>query len=597
MEKPAYPEYSEKSPRELLRLDPGEAGRFLDQLPLPERVGLILRASARERQELILLTSHPEELMAVFPPEELFFTIKEIGASDALPLISLTTPTQLHFILDIDWWAKDSLRPQKILAWLRVLFACSEDKVASWLHTVDFDLLVGLFKHFTAVFKVGEDEERLKEMDTLPPFTVDHHYFIQFKEPDAADILGRIVEIARDINPSLYSDLMESVIWDVKSECEEHAYKWRQARLADHGVPTFHAALDIYQPPSRLEIPKREGGPRLQMLEPGIQPAVPVPVYPLSVAERPPFFLKALELIGDPGIIDRVKREWAHVCNHVIMADVLDFDELKDIKRSIRKTARYLNVGLEYLSQGEAERAPDLLKTVPLPEIFRFGYAQAIALKKKANSLINKGYVQRDLSPADEPWRSILEGVLRRHPLYYDPLGADRGEREEDYRDFARLREVQETQERLEEAELIGKLIKNCFPDYPEFLRDLPLARCNIQLAADVTWGVMLFTAVAQKLLGNTFGPWPLKTKELHLLFPALWTKSGGKKAQKLSPDIKEELRKALIGPDFSPSSLESARINRYLDAWYERIEEEMGFLDSTTAVDSRYIHVLLVEP
>ncbi|MDP2991904.1 MAG: DUF6178 family protein, partial [Deltaproteobacteria bacterium] len=119
--------YTKKLPGDLLKLDAGEAGRFMDRLPLPERVEFIMRASGKERQALVLLTSHPEKVMALFPPEELFFTIKEIGATDALPLISLTTSEQLHLILDIDWWQKDRLRPDKIFEWLRLLFACSED--------------------------------------------------------------------------------------------------------------------------------------------------------------------------------------------------------------------------------------------------------------------------------------------------------------------------------------------------------------------------------------------------------------------------------------------------------------------------------------
>lgn len=596
--------YTEKSASDLLKLDPVEAGRFLDQLPLPERVEFIMGTSGRERQDSILLTSHPEEVVAFFPPEELFFTIKEIGAADALPLISLTTPQQLHFILDIDWWQKDRLKPKKIFEWLRLLFACSEDKVASWLNTVDFDLLVSLFKYFTTVFKVGAEEDKIKDMDTFPPFTVDNYYFIRFKEPGPGrpgtagvqETLGRIVAMVREMNPKRYFDLMESLIWGTKAESEEYAYRWRQARLADRGVPTFHEALDIYKPPSIHDIRQIERAASPSIAKSPGDPTVPAPVYPLSISRRASFALKALELIRDREVIDRIKREWAYVCNHVVMAEVIDFDALKDIKKSVQKTAWYLNIGLEYISQGEPERAGELLPAIPLTEIFRLGYAQAVDLKKKAISIINKGYLEKDLSPADEPWRSLLAGLLRRHPLYYDPHGEDRGDREDDYRDFAMLREVQETRERLEEAELIGGLVKDCFPDYPKWLKSLPLTVCNIQMAADVTWSIMLFTAVAQKLLNDTLRLWPLTARELNILFPMLWAKGGQKKGRKLAPGIKKALEKALIGSHFAPSSGEWVRISRYLNSCYERLEQEMGFLDTRTSIDPRYIRVLLLE-
>ncbi|MEW6326169.1 MAG: DUF6178 family protein [Thermodesulfobacteriota bacterium] len=587
--------YTEKSPGELLKLEAREAGRFLDRLPLPDRVDFIMRASAKERQALVLLTSRPEEVVALFPPEELFFTIKEIGATDALPLISLITPEQLHLILDIDWWERDRLKPDKIFEWLRLLFACSEDKVAAWLNTVDFSLIVSLFKHFASVFKVGMEEDRLEDIDAFPPFTVDNYYLIRFKKPGVQDTLGRVVEIAREINPKLYFDLMESIIWDVEVEIEEEAYKWRQARLADHGVPTFHEALDIYKPPSIPDPSRVKAAVPLPLIESDIESMAPAPVYPLSVSERPSFVLKVLELIRDQEPLDRIKRGWAHVCNHVVMADVLDFDEMKDIKRGIQKASRYLNIGLEYIGQGQAERARGLLQAIPLTEIFRFGYAQAIALKKKAVSIVDKGYVDKDLSPADEPWRSLLTGLLRRHPLYYDPFGEDRMGRDDDYRDFGTLREVEETKERLEEAELIGRLMKEHFTDYG-LIKDLPLAACNIQMATDLTWSAMLFTVVAQKLLKNTPRLWPLTIEELHILFPRLWTGDSKEKGRKLSLDIKEEMEKTLLGPFFSPAPEERGRITRYLEACYKRIEEDMGFLDIHTPLDPRYIHVLLVE-
>ncbi|MDP2993471.1 MAG: DUF6178 family protein, partial [Deltaproteobacteria bacterium] len=333
----------------------------------------------------------------------------------------------------------------------------------------------------------------------------------------------------------------------------------------------------------------------LPLIESDIESMAPAPVYPLSAPERPSFVLKVLELIRDQGLLDRVKREWAHVCNHVIMADVLDFDEMKDIKRGIQKASRYLNIGLEYISQGQPEQARQLLEATPLTEIFRFGYAQAIALKKKAISTVDKGYVEKDLSPADEPWRWFLAGVLRRHPLYYDPFGADRMDRDDDYRDFGALREVEETKERLEEAGLIGRLMKERLTDYG-LIKDLPLAACNIQMAIDLTWNVILFTVVSQKLLNNTPRLWPLTVEELHTLFPRLWAEGSKEKGRKLSPDIKEEMEKTILGPFFSPAPEERGRITRYLEACHKRIEEDMGFLDIHTPMDPRYIHVLMVK-
>ncbi|MFH1147327.1 MAG: DUF6178 family protein [Pseudomonadota bacterium] len=584
--------YQDKSPSDLLKSDPREARRFLDSIPLPERVQFIMLATAKERQELVLLSSNSDQLVSLFPTEEFFLTIKEIGAYDALSLISLASPEQLQFAIDIDWWKKDALDPEKAFEWLQVLFACGEDRVASWLNSVDCDLLVTVFKDFVAVFKLDEEEDRLEQICDFPSFSVDGYYFIRFKRPGIQEIVGRLVEILREINPKLYFDLMESIIWDIQAEKQEDAYRWRGERLSDFGVPTFHEALEIYKAPairivdkvapSSLRIPVDDGSE-----EEGI-----VPVFPLAVNDQPVFLLQTLEALTNDPFLDIVRRQWAQVCNYVVVADIGDFDNLRDVRKSVQKASRYLNIGLQFISRERPEKAKELIKTVPLVEIFRFGFDQAAALKRKGLSIIRNGHVAKDLSPADEPWRSVLDGVTGKYPLYYDPANPDK-ETGEEFRDFARLDEIRETEEKLGETELVAALFHSRFPDFVDTLRNLSLKAGNLFSPVDITWSVMLFTAFGQGLLHKNARFRPITPEELNAIFPLLWKSGKTGKARKLSRAVTKGIENILLeGYDIPQADRE--RIYRFLSAFYKRIEEEMGALSAP--IDPRFIRILLVD-
>lgn len=582
-------ELDSKTPGDLLRIDPSEARILLDESSLPEKIELIMRVSGKQRQELILLASDSDEIVAAFPKEELFLAIKEIGAVDALPLIELSSPEQLGFMLDVDCWKRDNLRPEKIIEWLKILFACGEDKVASWLDTVDFDFLVLIFKTFTTVYKLDTDQEEQMEDDTA--FSLDDLYFITFKEPGIQALLIRIIEIIREFQPALYFNLMESAIWDIKVETEENAYRWRAARLADQGVPTFYEAIEIYKPPAGQA--KRE---KRVVAEPDsfslpFDSKAAVPAYPLT-AERSALLTRAMLSVSKKEVLDRVKHDWVYICNSVVMADVDNFDDLVKIKRSLRKAANYVNVGLESLSRGGSAEAAKVLESISLDEIFRTGYAQAVALRKKASSIISKGYLRTDLSPADEPWRSIIKGTLFKHPLYYCPNDPDQ-EMPGDYRDFSSCKEIDETMARLDETEAAGRLMQSRFPGYLEHLGDLPLERCNVQIITDLTWGVLLFTATVHLLLGKPVRFWPVTPSDLDSVYPILWSRAEQKGSKELSPQVIKEMEKLLLGQADAPDEY-VVPAKRYLADIYRRIEQEMGFL--VPPVDPRFISIPLIE-
>ena len=91
--------------------DQKEAEKVFNSLPVKNQLDAVLQARGRERLRYLFLSEHPEQLIQELPELEVFLTVKETGEKDCLDLISLTTPEQFQYLLDLDLWKKRSIRP------------------------------------------------------------------------------------------------------------------------------------------------------------------------------------------------------------------------------------------------------------------------------------------------------------------------------------------------------------------------------------------------------------------------------------------------------------------------------------------------------
>ena len=91
----------------ILEMDSETAAERLDALPQNERVDLVLSLpSGKKRMDLILTSSRPEELARAIPPEDLVLSIKDIGDTDAVVLLELSSDRQLNYLLDLELWIR-----------------------------------------------------------------------------------------------------------------------------------------------------------------------------------------------------------------------------------------------------------------------------------------------------------------------------------------------------------------------------------------------------------------------------------------------------------------------------------------------------------
>ena len=112
------------------------------QLAFPDKISRLRQSPAKKRLELILGDAEPERLAQALQAQEIYWTVKEIGITDALALLEFASPEQREFFLDMELWERDAFSREKGLEWLGYLLETGEEKVAEQLRHLDLELLI-----------------------------------------------------------------------------------------------------------------------------------------------------------------------------------------------------------------------------------------------------------------------------------------------------------------------------------------------------------------------------------------------------------------------------------------------------------------------
>jgi hypothetical protein len=552
--------------------DPQEAKRIFNTLPAEQQLDIVLKTRGKERIHFLFLSEHPEELIQRLPELEVFLTVKEVGERDSLDLISLTTPEQFQYLLDLEFWKKDKLNPEKILRWMELLLESGEEKIIQFIHATDPEFTALLLSRFLRVNTV--EGEPVETADRIPSFTLDQYYFIHFKEKGARSVFVPFLQILYRIDAEGYRRLMESLIVELESEMEETGYRLRNARMVDYGFPDFEEALEIYRfvNPDGLTLEKRSPGERIPV---GAE-KVNFPFYLIFQGEGS-FLSAILSKMDDPWEQNRIKIELATLCNKAMMAEPLDLFEIEGMKRVTQKVFHYLNLGLEYLSGEEASKAVEVLQSFPLQKIFQSGVGATILLRREAESILKGSWFsgdRRNLIFLDSPHLERVEGVLRKRPVYY---------RDGILEDFKDLKDHREVKKLLKMVDGVTHFVGEKLHVYPQQLKELD---------REVTLSTIFLTAVANQILRRRFQFEPVEKGQMHNLFSRIFEKDGQGKGV-LKMEIKDGVKDML-------SSMEADE-NRQLyllafrDFCLGLFEEEFGRIPPGEEIDPRFVKGLFL--
>jgi hypothetical protein len=561
--------------------DPKEAKKIFKSLPTENQLDVILRARGKERLHYLFLSENSEELVHRLPELDVFLTVKEVGEKDSLDLISLTTPEQFQYLLDLELWKKDQLNPEKILHWLEILLESGEEKVTQFIHSADPEFIALLLKKFLHVTTLEGDP--LESRDRIPLFTLDQYYFIDFEEKEGRAGFVPFLQTLYRIDGEGYRRLMEALIVEVESELEETGYRLRNARMADYGFPDFEEALGIYRfvDPDSLALKETSPVVRVQKeVDKGSS------TFYLAFREEGSFLSSILAKINDPLEQTRLKIEMTALCNKAMMAEPLDLFEIDEMKRVTRKVFHYLNLGLQYVSHEEEIKALERLRLLPFEKIFQCGVGATLLLKRKAESILKGPWFSGDrenLVVLDLPHLGKFEGILRKRPVFYRDGVLD---------DFKNLQDFREAEVFLESIEVTTNFLREKLGVTPQGLRAMDLTDCHPGRWQEITLSTIFLTALANQILNGTFQFKALEKASLKELISSVFERDGQAKGV-IKMEIKNRLGDWL-------SSMEADENKRYhllafRDFCLDLLEEEFGRIPSEEEIDPRFVKGLLI--
>ncbi len=356
-----------------------------------------------EKIEAILDRPDAIPFIKTLDPHALFRVIKEAGLDQGVDIIPYASPRQLQVFMDLDCWKKDRLQVDRLATWLTVMVAdADDDHFHRALRDIDPEVIALFFKKNLQAVEVIEDEE--EDLPKLPPnaeLSPDNAYALVYPEDeDMAALMRALVDRLYHVDQGLAWTLFEAVRWELTTEMEEMAYKFRNGRLEEYGFVERTEALAVYAHLDPLSYRERFEDQRHQP-KVAVDPpkTLHVPAVIADEVDEDFYFFEILNSLDDPELLERLSAELVALSNRAMLADGIEPGGIDAGQEVIRRSAGYLSLGLTFVARTDADQARLALQQLPLRDLFRVGYSITLNLQKKARSL------------EDRPTLSLAEGV------------------------------------------------------------------------------------------------------------------------------------------------------------------------------------------
>lgn len=528
----------------------------------------------------IMEQKNPRKMVQSLSSGDFFWLVKKVGEEDCLALLELASEAQWQYLLDLEIWKKDRLDMEQTSAWIKRLQQADSKRLVSWLFGQGEALAsYHLFKSMEVIVLDKDDEAYDLPEDF---FSLDGVFHIRVTDSEYRETIENIIrEMARGDNVR-YQAFLTSLAGLLPAEMEEEMFRLRNVRLAEHGFLPFEEAMSVYAAldPGALSPEKPEALPDIFEDE---EIRAMVPALPLYHTETENMLTEVAYKTEDPIFMDKIRLEFAGLCNQIMSADGLLVPELDVLVRTCQKVGRVLNLALERLCGKDVSRARQVLRTHSFVDLFRVGFGLTLKLKWEAERWLKESWFFGRGLDADfwgKHWGGMLAGILGERPRYY--LGL-RGM--EAYKDFEWLFELGESLKELRRLMVLDGLIERLAESYPmdEGLMGSP----------EVTFRPVLFNLWSRLLLDLRPSFSGLSLEQVKTLLKRL--RAGSEKPPYDMPGFEEIFVKDFISYALNADPEAASILRDTLSfIWHEfREEYEWVVLDDLDARYSKFISIL----
>jgi hypothetical protein len=383
----------------------------------------LARGQRARRAEDLFDAPDPQAVIRALPPDEFYYVIHELGFPEAMEILVHGTAEQVQTVLDFSLWERDRVAIEKSDEWLAALVEAPPETLGKWAQGIDVELLALLLRKRTRIYDLSLEEAPDNPEGTLWD-TPDRLFTLEFTgEPEQVRVAQHLADSLYRYSPDMMRRLLVGMRSEDDAELEETAYRWRSGRMADLGFVDFYEALVAYQEldPTSVHIEASPVPSPRPMGEPidDIHLRLPL-VVTEKLSGKTPFARAVAGLQTNEETAD-LHFALVALCNRVLAADRTEPSDEDGIKAVLERLSSTLDLAIEFLARGAAERETAAVRTVPLLKLHRLGVSLIGKLRRLATALVGKNPFAV-LGPAVdifEPEDSeILSSLTRTRPAF-----------------------------------------------------------------------------------------------------------------------------------------------------------------------------------
>jgi hypothetical protein len=387
---------------------------------------MLPEGDAAQQIEAILDRPDMEGYIQALDARVFYQLIHDAGWEQAADLVPYATPSQIQNFIDLDAWRGDRLVPTRLNRWLDVLIEeASDEHFQRVCRELDPEVLALYFKANVEVYEAEEGGQIPEWLPSHARLSPDGIYAIVYSGEDEETfvVMWRLLWRLYELDRVLAWSLLEAARWELTSDMEEHALRWRTARLEELGFVSREEAYAVYKwldPAKTLE--RLEAGELGYWTTTHTPEYLDMPAVMRSELGREFFLVRVMEQVEDSAFLSAMLYELMILQNRVMLADGLEPGELSAGREVIRRTMGYASLGLEYLARGVEARGVEVVRAVPVRDLFRVGFTMAAQLQKQARQLISRPTLtlveEAPHGLAGEADVALLESLLRQRPTW-----------------------------------------------------------------------------------------------------------------------------------------------------------------------------------
>jgi hypothetical protein len=360
---------------------------------------------------------------------EVHSLIQRAGADQAVELVELLSARQVQGLVDLDCWARDRIDQDRFAEWLDRMLTAPDESVERWFRGLDLEPLVVWFREHAQVFLWEDDQDLLDTIDAPVLTSPDGTYAIVVPSDDEQAVRIRLLlDRAYAYDPEFGRRVLEAARWELTSDMEERAYRFRTARLEDLGFVGLDTAWEVFAPidpvawrralettmpdsPIRLSASPEYGDLELRWFDLGPSPGR----WSLTAA--------ALERIRtrDDGTLHRsLVAQYSALIQRVAVADGAPPGAIEPLQGAAEAADARVELALDFGSGGAVELAERILVGTPLRDLHRVGWGLVERVAAQARTLARRENLTLTGDPASlvpEPQADRLLGLLERRPV------------------------------------------------------------------------------------------------------------------------------------------------------------------------------------